>query len=307
MTEMIKEKRKISSSPLCLISALAWGISFPVQEMASRNAHILDSFGFNGLRMLLGSLVLIPVVLLFERNEFHLTKKVKSSVLLGALAGLVLFTASSLQQYGIQLTGESGKAGFITSLYLIFVSIFSFVFFKEKPTLLVLIAMPISLVGLYFLSFTKGFGQVETGDLLLLACAVMYATHIMVLDRSAPHSSPLLFSCVQFFVAGVLGLIFGGAFGTVTGQGIVNTWFPILFSGVFSVAVAYTCQLLGQKNGNATVCALFCSMEALFAVIAECIMEKHLPTLQMVIGCSLMLIAVILAQLPKDIFKKSSH
>ena len=108
-------------------------------------------------------------------------------------------------------------------------------------------------------------------------------------------------------MAGVLGLIFGGAFGTVTGQGIVNTWFPILFSGVFSVAVAYTCQLLGQKNGNATVCALFCSMEALFAVIAECIMEKHLPTLQMVFGCSLMLIAVILAQLPKDIFKKSSQ
>ena len=297
------EKRKISSSPLCLISALVWGVAFPVQEMASRHSHLLDSFGFNGLRMLIAALALVPVVLIFERRADYSKKRVLSTVRLGALAGAILFSASCLQQFGIELTGESGKAGFITSLYLIFVPLIAFLLFREKPTLLVLIAMPFALCGLYFLSFSDGFGSVHVGDLLVLACSVLYAFHIIALDKSASHVNPLLFSAVQFLVAGILSLICGFIFGTVTAEGIGKAAFPIIFCGIFSVAIAYTCQLLGQKNGNPTVCALFCSMEALFAVIAECIIEAHLPTYKMVIGCILMLVAVVLSQLPKDIFK----
>ena len=300
----MKEKRKISSSPLCLISAIVWGTAFPIQEIASKHSHLLDAFGFSGLRMLVASLALVPVILIFERNADHSRKRIISTVKWGALAGLVLFTATSFQQFGIELTGESGKAGFITSLYLIFVAFFTFILFKEKPSHFMLIALPFAVAGLYFLSFTDGFGAVSIGDLLLLICSVFFAFHIIVFDKSAKHVNPLLFSCVQFFVTGVLGTIFGASFGTITLEGISLTWFPILYCGIFSAGVAYTCQLLGQRNGNPTVCALFCSLEALFAVIAECIIEGQLPTPKIIIGCALMLVAVVLSQLPADLFKK---
>lgn len=300
----MNEKKKISSSPLCLISALVWGVAFPIQEMASSHSSLLDSFGFNGFRMLVAALALVPVVLLFERCADYSSKRVKSTIIYGSIAGAILFTASSLQQFGIELTGESGKAGFITSLYLIFVPLVAFLVFRQKPSLLVLIAMPFAICGLYFLSFADGFGSVHIGDLLVLACSLMYALHIIALDRSSKNVNPLLFSAVQFLVAGILSLGCGFIFGTVTAQGVGKCAFPIIFCGIFSVGVAYTCQLLGQKNGNPTVCALFCSMEALFAVIAECIIEGHLPTGKIILGCVLMLIAVVLSQLPQDLFKR---
>lgn len=298
------KERKFSSSPLCLISALAWGISFPMQEIASGYSDLLSSFAFNGLRMLLAGFALIPVVFLFERHADYSRQRIKATALRGALAGAILFSASSFQQFGIQLTKESGKAGFITSLYLVIVAVISFVIFKERLSPFVVIAMPISLTGLYFLSFSEGFSGVQAGDLLVLVCAFLYATHIIVLDKSANATNPLLFSCVQFFVAGILGTAFGGIFGTVTAEGIKGCALPILFCGIFSVAVAYTLQLLGQRNGNPTVCALFCSMESLFAVIAECVMEAKLPSAKMIIGCGLMLTAVVLAQLPRELFKR---
>ena len=300
----MKEKKKFSSSPLCLISAIVWGTAFPIQEIASRNSHLLDALSFNGLRMLVAALALVPIVLIFERHADRSRQRITSTVLWGALAGCVLFAASSFQQFGIELTGESGKAGFITSLYLVFVAILTFVLFREKPSLFTLIALPFAVAGLYFLSFSGGFGAVSIGDLLLLICAVLFAFHIIVFDKSAKKVNPLLFSCVQFLVAGILGTFFGGVFGTVTVQGISLTVFPIIYCGIFSVAIAYTCQLLGQKNGNPTVCALFCSMEALFGVISECIIEAHLPSVKIVIGCILMLVAVVLSQLPSDLFKK---
>lgn len=300
----MNEKRKISSSPLCLVSALVWGISFPMQEIASKNSHLLDTFGFTGFRMLIAALSLIPMVLIFERHADYSRKRITDTVKYGIIAGVILFSASVFQQYGIEMTGESGKAGFITSLYLIFVPIIAFVLFKQKPTALMLIAMPIAVCGLYFLSFADGFGAVQVGDLLVLACSLLYSCHIIVLDKSSKCVNPFLFSGLQFLVAGILSLCCGFIFGTVTAEGIGATLLPMIYCGIFSVAIAYTCQLLGQKNGNPTVCALFCSMEALFAVIAECIIEQHLPTWKITLGCVLMLIAVILSQLPEDIFKK---
>ena len=294
----MKEKKKISSSPLCLISAIVWGTSFPIQEIASKNAHLLDALSFSGIRMLLAAIALVPVILLFERRADYSRKRVLSTVKYGALAGLVLFSASVFQQFGIEATGESGKAGFITSLYLIFVAIIGFVFFKERPSFLMLIAMPFAVLGLYFLSFSEGFGAVSIGDLLLLVCSVLFALHIIVFDKSANHVNPLLFSCIQFLTAGFLGITSGGIFGTVTLEGITACALPIVYCGVFSAGVAYTFQLLGQKNGNPTVCALFCSTEALFAVIAECIIESSFPSTKILIGCALMLIAVVLTQIP---------
>ena len=300
-------KKKISSSPLCLISALVWGISFPVQEIASENSHLLDTFGFTGFRMLIAAISLIPMVLIFERRADYSRKRVTDTVKYSIIAGTILFSASAFQQFGIELTKESGKAGFITSLYLIFVPIIAFILFREKPSLLLIMAMPFALCGLYFLSFADGFSGVNVGDLLVLACSLLYAFHIITLDKSSKCVNPFLFSGLQFLVAGILSLSSGFIFGTITAEGISKSLFPMIYCGIFSVGVAYTCQLLGQKNGNPTVCALFCSMEALFAIIAECIIEAHLPTWKIVLGCVLMLIAVVLSQLPSDIFKRKKQ
>lgn len=297
-------KKKLSSSPLCLISAIVWGTAFPIQEMASEHSSLIDAFSWGGIRMLVAFLALIPVVLLFERHADYSKKQVLSTAKWGALAGVILFLASTLQQLGIEMTKESGKAGFITSLYLVFVPVISLLLFKEKLSYIVLCAMPFAVAGLYFLSFSEGFTSVQAGDLLVLACSVLYAMHIITFDKSANHVNPLLFSCIQFLVAGILGVITGSLFGTFTWDGVVATAFPTLYCGIFSAGVAYTCQLLGQKNGNPTVCALFCSTEALFAVIAECVIESHLPNSKIILGCVLMLVAVVLSQLPPELFKR---
>ncbi|MBO5287474.1 MAG: DMT family transporter [Clostridia bacterium] len=295
---MEKQKKRISSAPLCLISAVIWGISFPIQDMASLHSEALDAFSFTGLRFLLGALALLPIALLTKGRQKVFKPRLKSTILSGSLAGVILFAASVFQQIGIQMTNESGKAGFITSLYLIFVPIVCFLVFRQKCSKFVIIAIPVAVLGLYFLSFTKGSFHFAPGDALVLVGSFLFTGHIIALDRSAPSVTPLLFSCVQFATSGILGVIFGSAFGVITAEGVVACLLPILFCGLFSTGIAYTLQLLGQKNGNPTVCALFCSTESLFAIVAECIIERAFPTTEVIIGCVLMLGAVLLSQIP---------
>ena len=162
-------KRKIIYPLICLLTAIIWGSGFPFQEMAGNNAEIFDGFMFNGLRFLLGGIVVIPVFLLFEKEreiQGEARKiKLKNTVIYGIISGVILATSSVLQQFGIQLTGESGKAGFITGLYLIIVPIGAFILFRQKASLLVWISLPIAVVGLYFLSITSEF-TIKTGDIL---------------------------------------------------------------------------------------------------------------------------------------------
>lgn len=304
---MKKQRKKLSTAPLCLISAVTWGVAFPMQDMASQNSHILDAFSFNGLRFFLGALALLPIILLFEARGGDFKPRLKGTLLCGALAGVVLFTASMFQQFGIQLTGQSGKAGFITSLYLLFVPIFSYLIFKQKCSKFVILAMPVAIIGLYFLSFSQGSFSFAWGDLLVLIGSFFFTGHIIVLDRSAPKITPFLFSSIQFATCGVLGVLSGSLFGVITVEGIAATWLPIVYCGIMSSCIAYTFQLLGQRNGNPTVCALFCSLEALFAIVAECIIEKTAPTPRLILGCSLMLVAVLLSQIPANAFSKKNH
>ena len=300
-------KKKHLSAGLCLLAAVVWGTAFKIQEIASVNADKIDAFFFGGIRFLLGGLILIPLWFVFEK-ETDLTpeikaKKHKSTIIYGIITGAVLFVASALQQFGIQLTGESGKAGFITGMYLIFVPIASLIIFRQKASPLVWGAVAFSFVGLYFLCLNGGAFSIKAGDVLVFLCAIFFTAHIIVIDRFIGRVSALRYSSVQFITVGVLNLLTGTIFGHITWEGFVATLFPIIYCGVMSTGVAYTCQIIGQKFTPPTIAALLFSTEGLFSVIFESIVERRVPSGTMLIGCALMFVGIILSQIP-DPFKK---
>ena len=300
-------KKKLLSAGLCLLAAVVWGTAFKIQEIASVNADKIDAFFFGGIRFLLGGLILIPLWFVFEK-ETDLTpeikaKKHKSTIIYGIITGAVLFVASALQQFGIQLTGESGKAGFITGMYLIFVPIASLIIFRQKASPLVWGAVAFSFVGLYFLCLNGGAFSIKAGDVLVFLCAIFFTAHIIVIDRFIGRVSALRYSSVQFITVGVLNLLTGTIFGHITWEGFVATLFPIIYCGVMSTGVAYTCQIIGQKFTPPTIAALLFSTEGLFSVIFESIVEGRVPSGTMLIGCALMFVGIILSQIP-DPFKR---
>jgi drug/metabolite transporter (DMT)-like permease len=292
---------------LCLTAAIVWGFAFSFQEIASNNVHLIDAFFFGGIRFGVGALSLIPVILLFEKEK-GLEKsekklKMKNTVVFGIITGAILFAASTVQQFGIQITQASGKAGFITGMYLIFVPIAGYILFKQRISPIVWGAAIIALGGLYFLCIGGEGFTVSVGDILLLSCALCFTGHIIVIDKFIGRVSALKYSAVQFGTVAVLNIITGIFFGTVTWEGGVATIIPILYCGLGSTGIAYTCQILGQKYTAPTVAALLFSTEGLFSVIAECIFKEKLPSGTMLLGCSLMFVAIILSQLPLE-FKR---
>lgn len=296
----MKNKTKIIYPLICLLTAIIWGSGFPFQEMAGNNAEIFDGFMFNGLRFFLGGLVVIPVFLLFEKEKDVQGKerkiKLKNTIIYGIISGVILATASVLQQFGIQMTGESGKAGFITGLYLIIVPVVGFIMFKQRPSILVWISLPIAVVGMYFLSITSEF-TIKTGDILVILCAIAYAAQIIFIDRVGDKISAIRFSCTQFLTTGVICITLSLIFGHTTWNGIVASIVPILYCGIFTAGTAFTLQVIGQKHTPPAIASLLFATEGLFATIFECLIDMKLPSTKITIGCILMLIAIVLSQL----------
>lgn len=299
---MQKKKFKLLGPLICLLTAIIWGSGFPFQDIVGRDTANIDSFSFNGIRFLIGGITLIPVFLIFEReNDLPKCEKaprLKRTIIFGIISGALLSVSAILQQMGIQLTGQSGKAGFITGFYLIILPVAMLIIFKQKPSIFVWIAIPISLLGLYFLSVTSDF-KIQLGDLLVLLCAFGFSAQMIFVDRVGVRVSTLKFSCTQFFSAGVICMTLGLIFGNLTWQGITNNILPILYCGIMSAGAAYTLQNIGQKHTAPAVASLIFALEGLFATIFECIFEKSLPSGRAIIGCVLMLSAVLLSQIPK--------
>lgn len=303
-------KRKFLSPFLCLLAAVVWGSAFSAQEIASYNADKIDAFFFGGIRFALGGIALIPLWFIFEKNtdipREEKKIKYKNTVIFGIITGFVLFCASSFQQFGIQITQASGKAGFITGLYLVFVPIASLIFFKRRPSILVWVAVVFSAFGLYFLCMNGGKFVFQIGDVLLFICAIFFAGHIIVIDVFNSKVSTLRYCTVQFVAVGVFNIIAGLLFGHITWEGFVAVLGPIAYCGIMSTGVAYTCQIIGQKFTAPTVASLLFATEGFFSVVFESIIKKTLPTSTMLLGCAFMLVGVVLSQLPADIFKKKS-
>ena len=308
-----------------ILAALIWGTAFVAQDLC---ADVIDTFSFNAARSYIAVVVLLVIIFIFDKlkkDKVELTpaekKKARRDLLIGGFCcGTALAVASNFQQAGIAAGTEAGKAGFLTALYVVLVPLFG-LFFRRKVSLPVWIAVVLSVASLYLLCI-KGDFSLAMGDLLVLVCAVCFAIHILVIDHFTATVDGIKLSCVQFFFAAVwatlaklvctlLGLGGIGDTSVATSIFAVPDWagiwaciLPILYVGVFSSGVAYTLQILAQKDSNPTVVTILLSLESVFAVIAGAIILQQQMTGREYLGCVLMMIAVILAQIPNPFEKK---
>lgn len=291
-----------------LLTALIWGTAFVAQDIC---ADSMGSMTFNATRFFIAFLALLVIVTIFDRlkkDRPQLTpeqkKKDRKSLLLGGFCcGTALALAGYLQQAGMELGTDAGKAGFITALYIVLVPIFG-LFLKKKVSLPVWVSVGLAVVALYLLCIKNGF-SIEAGDLLLLLCSAGFAVHILVIDHFTQFVDGMKLSCLQFLVASAWSALGMLVLETPTWSSIVACALPILYVGIFSSGVGYTLQILAQKDSNPTVVTLLLSMESVFAVIAGAVLLHQQMSFREYFGCALMLVAVILAQIPFPEKKKA--
>ena len=291
---------KMKGNLLLLLTAIIWGSSFVSQSVGMDS---VEPFTFNGIRTLLGSVVLLPVVLVSDKlhpPKYHseeAKKESRKNLWKGGLAcGIFLCIASNFQQFGI-LDTTAGKSGFITALYVVLVPILSFLFFKQKIAPKLWFGVGLAVVGLYLLCMAESF-SLGNGDLLTMVCALFFAFHILVIDHYSPLVNGVKLSCLQFFVSGILSIICMFLFESPALSNILQAAPSILYSGVLSCGVAYTLQIVGQKHTDPTVASIIMCLESVFAVLSGWLILHEVLSAREAIGCVLMFTAIILTQLP---------
>lgn len=288
---MKQQINQLRGSLLLLLTSMIWGAAFVAQ---SAGMDYIGPFTFNGLRMLMGAAVLLPF-LLKRRTGAHTNASERKMLLRGGiLCGVALFFGSTLQQIGIVDT-TAGKAGFITAMYVVLVPVMG-VFVGHKQPWLVWLGVALSAVGMYFLCVHESL-SLNRGDLMVLAGAVGFSFHILLIDRYSAHVDGVKLSCLQFFVAGVLGLVFMFLFETPQISQIFAAWLPLLYAGVFSCGVAYTLQILGQRDTDPTIASMILCLEAVFSVVFSWFLLGERLSAREIFGCVLIFAAILLAQL----------
>lgn len=310
-------KQQAKGTIYLLLTAFIWGSAFVAQK---KGMDFIGPFTFNGIRSFIGTLVLIPVIWFMVRaarakagaaaesspGESAVSgpdpdalsdPDSKRNLLIGGICcGIAMFSASSLQQIGMVYT-SSGKAGFITALYIIIVPLLGILIGKKvRPILWLCVAMAV--VGLYLLTMS-GAITVNKGDILITACAFVFAAHILIIDHFSPRTNAVALSAVQLFVTGLLSLPCMIIFEDIDWSAVLDCWLPILYAGVLSCGVAYTLQVVAQKFTDPTVASLLLSLESVFAVLAGMVVLGEMMSGREFAGCVIMFSAIILAQLPE--------
>ena len=284
-----------------ILAAFIWGTAFVAQDVC---ADAMGAFTFNGTRYYIAVLSLLVVLAVssgFKKDRPQVTPEEKKAQrrqlwLGGFCCGTVLAIASNFQQAGLVAGTDGGKAGFITALYVVLVPVFG-LFFRRKVSLPVWIAVALSVGSLYLLCI-KGSFSLAPGDLLVLVCAVCFAVHILVIDHFTATCDGVKLSCLQFLFAGTWSTILALFFDTISLQVLLDCIWPLLYVGVFSCGVGYTLQILAQKDSNPTVISLLLSLESVFATISGALLLGDRMSGREYLGCALMFVAVVLAQLP---------
>ena len=302
----MSKKKQMEHSLLLLLAAFIWGLAFVSQSKGMDYMHPLT---FNGVRALIGAFVLFLYLNIRNRLGGKPDKRidVKKTIKAGILCGLALTAASTLQQFGIQYT-TVGKAGFITTLYIIFVPIAG-IFFRRKVSPVVWTGAGIAAVGMYLLCMTESL-RLGLGDILIFVCAILFSAHILLEDHFSPDTDGVMISCIQFTVCGIICTTGALIWGSPTFGQIIDGIGSLAYAGVLSCGVAYTLQIVGQEGVNPTVAALLLSLESVFATIAGWICFKigllktdQTMTPRQIAGCALVFAAVILVQLPAKWFR----
>lgn len=287
---------------LLLLAAFIWGVAFVAQSEA---AEIIGPFTYLASRSVLGCITLLPVIAVIDAKKraqgdsaaVPADKKTDRAILIkgGIACGIMLFCGSIFQQIGIAST-TVGKAGFITAMYIVFVPVIG-VFFGKKAGLGLWLSVALAVCGLFMLTVKGGFGF-SRGDVIVFIGTLGFTGHILVIDKFSAKTDGVKMSCIQFFVCAVISAIGMFIFEKPAFSDILAAWLPIVYAGVFSSGVAYTLQIVGQKGLSPTLASLTLSMESVFSALAGFVILKERLSLKELIGCALMLAAIILAQLP---------
>ena len=293
--------KKMQSNILLLLTAIIWGSAFVAQKSGM---DYVEPFTFNGIRTFIGGLVLIPVIFFMEKknppeeiSREEKTKKYKELLIGGICCGLALFAASSLQQFGVSYT-TAGKAGFITTLYVVFVPIISVLLRKKvRPIMWLCVAM--GAVGLYLLCMTDASFRLTFGDTLVLLCAVAFAVHILTVDHFSPKMDGIKLSCIQFLTVGIVSMVCMFIFEHPDIHAILDCAVPLLYAGVLSCGLGFTFQVVAQKHAEPTVASLLMSLESVFAVVFGALLLHETMSMRELSGCLIIFIAVIISQLPE--------
>ena len=296
--------KRLRGSAALLITAVIWGTAFVAQ---SEGMNYVQPFTYNAVRTLLGGIVLIPVIFILkklltkEKTDPARGSSLRTTVKGGICCGILLFAASSFQQFGISFT-TAGKAGFITALYVVIVPVIG-IFLGRKSCLKTWICAGTAVFGFYLLCIKNGF-SVSKGDLLVLICAVFFAVHIIVIDHfNSKNADGMVMSCIQFFTAGVLMLPCMFIFETPSWSSIIAAKGSILYAGIMSCGVAYTLQIIGQRHTSPSIATLILSLESVFAALSGWLFLSEKLSVKEFTGCVVVFSAVILAQI--DIKSKS--
>lgn len=281
----------IKSNFLLLLVAFIWGFAFVAQRVGMND---VGPFTYNGVRFVLGSLSLLPIIWYFRVDSRTSRRELKSAVLPGLVAGMALFIGSSFQQVGLIYT-TAGKAAFVTSLYLVMVPLIG-IFFRQSTGKATWMGCILAVLGLYFLCIKES-ASLQIGDLLELIGALFWAFHILIIGYFSRRVDVLKLSYFQCITCSVLSLITAVITETMTMSGILAAAIPILYGGVCSVGVAYTLQIVGQKNAPPAHAAIILSMEAVFATIGGFLMLGERMGAQEILGCALMLAGMLISQL----------
>lgn len=292
--------KKYIPHSLLLSAAVIWGFGFAAQDAIGN----LGAFTIGAVRNWIAGFFLIFIIMLLDR-VLHTGRKLisrrsidltKTELIGGVLCGIALAAASSFQQLGISSGTDGGKAAFITALYVVLVPIYALVLGKRAP-LNVWISVAIAAVGFYFLCI-KGDFSIVPSDMLVIICALIFPVHILVIDHFSPKSDGTRLACIQFFTCAVIQSVIA----LITEQpfpfaSIGANILPLLFLGICSSGIAYTCQILGQSGVNPTVASIIMSLESVFGVIGTALVIGTTLEVREYIGCAIVLVAVILSQL----------
>ena len=290
---------QLRQSILLFITASIWGSGFVAQSIGMDH---VEPFTFTFFRTAIGGFVLIPVIWflnkLKQRGGRIIHNGSKKDLFWGSFfCGMCLVAAESFQQFGLVYT-DAGKAGFITSMYIIFVPILS-IFLAKKVGLSVWIGVILSVFGLYFLCIKPDMAfSIEKGDFLIFICAIIFAVHILVIAYFVNKVDGVELACGQFFAGSFVAFFLMLIHDTITYEGLMGALPAILWVGIMSNGVAYTLQIVGQRGMNPTISTLILSLESVMAVVFGGIFLREVMSSRKHLGGALMLAAVIIAQIP---------
>ncbi len=287
------KKRTLQGNLILMLTAVIWGVSFVSQRVGM---EYIKPNTFNGIRTILGALILVPFVLFRDKTGRSRQCDQKKLIIGGVICGTLLCAAGTLQTWGMIYT-TSGKSGFITAMYMVFVPIIG-LFAGKKIRAVTVLGVALAVAGTYMLSVGGTDFVINKGDVITLVCAFIFAFHIMAIDRLSSEVDCVKLACLQFFVCGTINIILMFLFEHPDWELVRSCAVPIVYSGVMSCGVAYTLQIVGQQYAEPTTASIILSLESVFAALAGWAVLHEMLTLGELIGCALMFAAIIIVQLP---------